>query len=95
MRFIFFLSILFSAGVQAQPVDGAQVITKRVFNLAPSAEEGAAPVGALQRTEYETYGPDGRRLRVEWRAPGGAVSLAFMELYGDTDRPFGAVYFEG
>ena len=89
------LALVLTESVEAQPVDGALSTVKRVYNLAPPAEADDAPVGALRRTEYETYGADGRRLRVEWRDPDGSVSLAFMELYGDSDRPFGAVYFEG
>ncbi|MEO0557094.1 MAG: hypothetical protein AAF170_02805 [Bacteroidota bacterium] len=89
------LIFAFALGAAAQPVEGARATTKHVYNLAAPVEDDDTPVGALQRTEYETYGPDGRRLRVEWRAPDGSVSLAFMELYDATDRPFGAVYFEG
>ncbi|MEL6770729.1 MAG: hypothetical protein AAFP18_06665 [Bacteroidota bacterium] len=89
-----FLLVL-AVNVQAQPVPGASATVKRVYNLVTPTEDGDTPVGALRRTEYETYGPDGRRLRVEWRAPDGSVSLAFMELYDASDQPFGAVYFEG
>ena len=89
-----------SFGVQAQPVEGARATVKRVYTLAPPTDDGDPAVGALRRTEIETYGTDGRRLRVEWRDPDGAVTLAFMELYDGSgsvgsDRPFGAVYFEG
>ena len=66
-----------------------------MYNLAASSESDAPLVGALRRTELETYGYDGRRLRVEWRNPDGSVSLSFMELYDASDRPSGAVYFEG
>ena len=96
MRLLVLLSaLLLAVSVEAQPVDGASETIKRVYNLAPPAEADDLPVGALRRTEYETYGTDGRRLRVEWREPDGTVSLAFMELYGDSNRSYGAVYFEG
>lgn len=96
MRVLAFLvALLFVAGADAQPVSGASETVKRVYNLVPPTESDDLAVGALRRTEYETYGADGRRLRVEWREPDGAVSLAFMELYGASDRSYGAVYFEG
>ncbi|MGB3543756.1 hypothetical protein [Rubrivirga sp.] len=86
---------LLTVGAHAQPVDGARSTVKRVYNLAPPIEADDLRVGALRRTEVETYGTDGRRLRVDWRDPDGTVTLAFMELYGGSDHPFGAVYFEG
>ncbi|MEL6615702.1 MAG: hypothetical protein AAFQ43_08195, partial [Bacteroidota bacterium] len=89
------LSLLLAVAAQAQPVDGARSTVKRVYTLAPPSEDDAPPVGALRRTEVETYGADGRRQRVEWRAPDGSVTLAYMELYGDSDQAFGSVYFEG
>ncbi len=96
MRLSSFLVALFCVlTTQAQPVDGASATVKSVYNLTVSSEDEAPIAGALRRTEYETYGHDGRRLRVEWRAPNGSVSLSFMELYDASDRPFGAVYFEG
>lgn len=88
-------ALLLAASAEAQPVDGARSTIKRVYNLVPPAEADDLPVGALRRMEYETYGTDGRRLRVEWHDPDGTVALAFMELYDDSDQPFGAVYFEG
>lgn len=96
MRAVLLLLVaLLAANAEAQPVEGARATIKHVYNLIPPAEADALPVGALRRTEYETFGLDGRRLRVEWRDPDGVVALAFMELYDDTGRPFGAVYFEG
>ncbi|MEM6784854.1 MAG: hypothetical protein AAF624_14110 [Bacteroidota bacterium] len=89
------LLVAFAVTAHAQPVPGASATVKYVYNLSAPVEDSDTPVGALQRTEYETYGPDGRRLRVEWRAPDGSVSLAFMELYGASDQPYGAVYFTG
>ncbi|MEM7789734.1 MAG: hypothetical protein AAF594_18585 [Bacteroidota bacterium] len=82
-------------GASAQPVDGAASTVKRIYNLVPPATDDDLAVGALRRTEVETYGLDGRRLRVEWRDPEAALILAFMEMYDTGDQPFGAVYFEG
>lgn len=83
-----------AGGAAAQPVEDARSTVKRVYNLVPPTESDDPPVGALRRTELETFGLDGRRLRVEWRDPAGVVTLAFMELYADASRPHGAVYFE-
>ena len=84
-----------TATAVAQPVPGAAETVKRIYSLRPPADDEAPAIGALTRTEVETYGPDGRRHRVEWRDPDGTVTLTYVELYGATDRPFGAVYFEG
>ncbi|MGB3542443.1 hypothetical protein [Rubrivirga sp.] len=89
------LAFLLAMSAQAQPIEGARSTLKRVYNLVPPSEPDDRPVGALRRSEVETYGLDGRRLRVEWRGPDGAVQLAFMELYDHTGRSVGAVYFEG
>ena len=87
--------LLLAIAVHAQPVEGARSTVKRVYTLATPSDADDPPVGSLRRTEVETYGADGRRQRVEWRAPDGAVTLAYMELYGDSGDAFGAVYFEG
>ena len=39
--------------------------------------------GRLLRTEVETYGPDGRRLRIEHRDPQGKVVYTYADFYKD------------
>ncbi|MEM1036477.1 MAG: hypothetical protein AAGI14_06915 [Pseudomonadota bacterium] len=69
-------------------------VSKTLFNLKAPEDKDSPAIGDITRTENEVFGPDGRRLRVEWRDADGAVSLAFMELYDDTDLPYGAFYVE-
>ena len=69
-------------------------VSKTLFNLKAPEDEDSPAIGDITRTENEVFGPDGRRLRVEWRDADGAVSLAFMELYDDSDLPYGAFYVE-
>ncbi|MEM7493996.1 MAG: hypothetical protein AAF296_11480 [Pseudomonadota bacterium] len=68
--------------------------SKTLFNLKAPEDEESPAVGDITRTENEVFGPDGRRLRVEWRDANGRVSLAFMELYDNDDLPYGAFYVE-
>ncbi|MEM0963857.1 MAG: hypothetical protein AAGK21_15120 [Bacteroidota bacterium] len=95
MRLSLLVVLLLAVPAMAQPVDGARQTIKRVYALATPSDSNDRAVGELSRTEIETYGTDGRRLRVEWRDASGAVLLSFMELYDADDQPFGAVYFEG
>ncbi len=91
-----FLLITFAATfVQAQSKKKIQNTVKQVFNLKEKKNSEGSAVGNLSRTEYETFDVLGRRLRVEWHNAEGEVTLAFMELYKESDKPYGAVYFEG
>ncbi|MEO1642101.1 MAG: hypothetical protein AAFR74_02110 [Pseudomonadota bacterium] len=68
--------------------------SKTLFNLKAPEDEDSPAIGEITRTENEVFGPDGRRLRVEWRDADGSVTLAFMELYDNDDLPYGAFYVE-
>ena len=67
---------------------------KALYNLRPPAMEADRPIGALIRTETESFGTDARRQRVEWIAPDGGLLLSFVEFYDGSDKPYGALYVE-